>query len=301
MTNFKTLLIIFMSQMMAQSSFSQEVLTNGDNYYLISMDDSDAAKISSRVVADFRPNNSTNILYIWDNTYSPGTCTGLNSFGTENANWISLIVNSVNWSGAGLNCKNTASLNKLAAITADPANYYLHLAIKSNDNATHLFGIEGQTFVRFAVGSTSFNDNGIIVPAITDFPRDGAWHTIEIPMTTLKQMGLLYSANNPTYSTFGINIFWFLSGGVPGVKLELDAVFIYEKKVNTAIDNESMSANFIVTNKTISLPNAAEPLELYNTLGTKIRTSQESTLGIEDLAKGIYIVRSGKNTIKIRL
>lgn len=286
---------------MVHSSFSQNALTNGDNYYLISMDDSDAAKISSKVVADFRPNNSTNILYIWENTYLSGNCTGLNSFGTENANWISLIVNSVGWSGAGLNSKNTVLLNKLATITANPANYFLHIAIKSSDNATHLFGIEGQTFVRFAVGSTSFNDNGIIVPAITDFPRDGAWHTIEIPMTTLKQMGLLYSANNPTYSTFGINIFWFLSGGVPGVKLELDAVFIYEKKLNTAIDNESITANFNVTNKTISLPNATEPLELYNNMGTKIRTTHESIMGIENLAKGIYIVRSGKNTMKIRL
>lgn len=297
MTNFKTYLLILLSLILVRSSFSQNALTDGDNYYLISMDDISASKINSKVVADFRPNQSTNNLYIWADTYTPENVTGLNSFGDANVSWVSLIVNTVGWSGAGFHSTNTALLDKLATVTANPENYFLHFAVKSSDNACHLFGMDGQSNIKFSIGPTPFIDNGVSTPTITNFPRDGEWHTIEIPMTTLKQMGLSYSTNNMDSK----NVFWLLSGGVPGVKLELDAIFIYEKKLNTAIDNESVSDNFIVTPKTLCLPNASEPLELYNAMGIKIKSTHESTIGIDNLAKGIYIVRSGKNTIKIRL
>ena len=50
------------------------------------------------------------------------------------------------------------------------------------------------------------------------------YHEIEIPMTTLKERGLLYSAGMGEK-----NVFWFLAGGVAGTTVDLDAVFIYKK------------------------------------------------------------------------
>ncbi|MFT3754317.1 MAG: hypothetical protein QM800_16055 [Paludibacter sp.] len=297
MTNFKTTLLILLNLIVVSNSFSQnDALTNGDHYYLISVDDISAFKISSKVVADFRPNENTNQLYIWDNTYLPGVVSGPNSFGDANATWISVVVNNVGWSGAGFYSSDAYLLDKLATVTANPDNYYFHISVKCSNNKSFLFGMDGQSNIRFAVGSTTYSDGGTNYQPITDFPRDGEWHTIEIPMAALKQMGLLYSVGMGSK-----NVFWFLCGGVAGVALEMDGIFIYEKKLNTAIDNESVSDNFIVTRKTVCLPNASEPLELYNAMGVKIKSTHESTMGIDDLAKGIYIVRSGKNTIKIRL
>lgn len=296
MTNFKTYLLM-LSLIIVHCTFSQNTLTEGDNYYLISMDDANAQKIDSSIVADFRPNESTNNLYIWVNSYIQGNSVGANSFGETNASWVSLIVSNIGWSGAGFHSSNTTLLDKLATVTNNPDNYFLHIALKSSDNACHLFGMDGESHTKFTIGPAPFTDNGVNTPAITDFPRDGKWHAIEIPMTTLKQMGLSYSTNNIDSK----NILWFLSGGVTGVTLEMDAIYIYKKKLNTAIDNESLSANFIVTNKTISFPYTSEPLELYNIMGVKIKSSHESTMGIDDLAKGIYIVRSGKNTMKITI
>ena len=111
-------------------------------------------------------------LYIWDNTFTAGNSTGPNCFG-EVEPWTSLVVGTIGWSGAGFNCKDGAALDKLAPLTANTDKYYLHIGIKSKSNATYVFGLEGQSNVRFAVGSTSFNDAGTIYEPITDFPRDG--------------------------------------------------------------------------------------------------------------------------------
>jgi hypothetical protein len=296
MTNFKISLLILLNLSLVSNLFSQNSLTNGDHYYLISMDDINAAKVSSKVVADFRPNENTNFLYIWENTYLPGVVSGPNSFGDANATWISVVVSNVGWSGAGFYSSDKYFLDKLATVTDNPDNYFFHISVKSRNNGSFLFGMDGQSNVRFAIGSTAYNDGGTIYQAITDFPRDGEWHTIEIPMTSLKQMGLLYSVGMDNK-----NVFWFLCGGVPGVTLDMDGIFIYEKQVNTGIDGESISDKFIVTRKTISLPNASAPLELYNNMGVKIKSTHESTMGIENLTTGIYIIRSGKYTQKIRL
>jgi len=196
----------------------------GTEYYPIIMDGVTAAALGSKIKGDFRPDEATKFLYVWDNTYSAGTATGPNFYG-EVEGWVSLIVGSVGWSGAGFNSADAALNDKLAAITANPDKYYLHIGIKSKDNAVHLFGLDGQSNVKFAIGATGFNDNGVITPSLGDFTRDGEWHEIEIPMATLKTNGLLYSVGMGTK-----NILWFLSGGVAGRTLDLDAVFIYKKQ-----------------------------------------------------------------------
>ena len=136
-------------------------------------------------------------------------------------------VASVGWSGAGFNIKtagNEAALASLKAITDNPAGYYLHIGIKSKDHAVHAIILGGQTDIKFSIGATGFVDNGITYPALGDFTRDGEWHEIEIPMTTLKTLGLSY--NNFVTDP---NLLALLSGGVTGTTLDLDAVFIYKK------------------------------------------------------------------------
>jgi len=198
----------------------------GSEYYPIIMDGVTSAALGAKIKADFRPDEAIKFLYIWNATYNAGTSTGPNFYG-EVESWVSLSVASVGWSGAGFNVKtagNETALASLKTITDNPAGYYLHIGIKSKDNAIHAFILGGQTDIKFAIGAAGFVDNGTTYPALADFKRDGEWHEIEIPMTTLTTMGL-------TYNNFVVdpNLLAFLSGGVTGTTLDLDAVFIYKK------------------------------------------------------------------------
>jgi hypothetical protein len=196
----------------------------GTEYYPIIMDGITAGKLGTKIKADFRPDELTKFLYIWDNTFTAGTSSGPNCFG-EVEPWTSLVVGSVGWSGAGFNCKDGALLDKLAPMTANTDKYYLHIGIKSRSTAVFVFALDGQSNVKFAVGPTSFNDNGTIIQPLADFPRDGEWQKIEIPLSTLKTNGLLYSTGMVEK-----NVMWLLAGGVAGTALDLDAVFIYKKQ-----------------------------------------------------------------------
>lgn len=195
----------------------------GSNYYPIILDGISAAAIESKIVADFRPNEENTFLYVWDGTYTEGASTGPNFFG-EVETWVSLVVGTSGWSGAGFFTSNATALNQLQTVTANADDYYLHIGIKSKDNATHVFGLDGQSNVRFAIGSTTFIDGNNQYVPIADFTRDGEWQEIEIPMSTLKTMGLLYSTDMGDK-----NVMYVLSGPVTGVTLDLDAVFIYKK------------------------------------------------------------------------
>lgn len=205
-------------------SYDPAASLKGSNYYPIIMDGVTFAKVQSKVVADLRPDEAMKFLYVWENTYIAGNSTGPNFYG-EVEGWVNLVVGSVGWSGAGFNVKDLTALNKLAAVTTSPEGYYLHIGIKSKDGAIHAFGMDGQSNVKFAIGNAAFNDNGTMIQPLGNYTRDGEWHEIEIPMTTLKNNGLLFSSNN----TVDKNVFWVLSGGVAGTTIELDAVFIYKK------------------------------------------------------------------------
>lgn len=209
----------------------------GSNYYVIIMDGTTASSIESKIVGDLRPNDVNRFLHVWPDgtSYSNGTAVGPNFFG-EVEGWSTYIVGTLGWSGGGFNVRtvpvdendnvdeNLALLASMKDITDHPEDYYLHIGIKSKDNATHAIILGGQTEVKFAIGASGFVDGAATYPALANFTRDGEWQRVEIPVKTLTDMGLSYSniAKDP-------NVFAFLSGGVTGVTLDLDAVFFYKK------------------------------------------------------------------------
>lgn len=198
---------------------------NGSEYYVFQLDGISSEKIADKIVADFRVDDATRFLYIWENTYAAGDATGKNFYG-EAEGWVSLNVTTVGWSGFAYNCADLEALNKLAAIQANPQDYYLHIGIKSTSPAAHLFFLDGAggTSAKFAIGG-NFVDNGTTYTNKADFTRDGEWNEIEICMKDAMDAGLVYS----DAFTAGINTFGALSGGVGGTNLQLDAVFIYKK------------------------------------------------------------------------
>ena len=197
----------------------------GSEYYIFQLDETNAQKIASKIVADFRPDNNIKNLFIWEETYIAGTTQGLNFYGEPEA-WVSLDVLSVGWSGFAYNVEDLELLNKLSAIMANPENYYFHIAIKSTDNASHLLFLDGTAGSgKICVGETAFVDKGVTYQPVAGLTRDGSWNEIEVCMADLVAQGLSYGNSN----TVALNVFGALSGGVAGTNLQFDAAFIYKK------------------------------------------------------------------------
>ena len=195
----------------------------GSNYYLISIDDASVNNFigSANVAADFRPDGVIKNLYLW-NGLNPGTYNGTNFYGNA-ANWLSLVVTGAGgWSGAGYNVGAGTDLNKLKAVTDDTSGkYYLHFAIKSSTTNSYEFQVGyGASSVILVYGTASMDN----VAPYGNFTRDGNWQEIEIPISVLKSKGLNY-----TTGMAATNVFAMLAGGTAGVKLEMDAIFIYKK------------------------------------------------------------------------
>lgn len=224
------------------------VSLKGSDYFVIQLGEKEVSQIESKMLASFAQNSSDQTgsknLYVWDGTYNAGATQGKNFYGVTGEGWVSLTVTSVGWSGLGYCCgwgdgklpagKETeqqaalADLNKLAVIMDAPDDYYLHVAMKSTDNASHLLVLNGvgNTKGTACIGSKEFNDNGATYQPYADFTRDGSWGEIEIPMSYFTKQGLVYSNNN---TAGGVNVLTFLSGGVTGTQLQFDALFIYKK------------------------------------------------------------------------
>ena len=189
----------------------------GSEYYPFFLDETTAEALGSKIIYDFRPDDMTKFLYIWENTYTSRDATGMGFYGNTDG-YTSMTVTST-WSGCGLFVPAEDADALYEKIIANPEDYYFHMAIKSTDTYSHcfyLFGVESTS--KFVIGSSSVYDG----PVIMDFTRDGSWQEIEIPMSDIDISGY-------TPDSSGINIFVALTEGVSGAVLSIDAVFIYKK------------------------------------------------------------------------
>lgn len=178
----------------------------------------------NKIVASFQPNDVDQFLYVWENTYTGGTASGLNFHGNTEG-YTALIVGGSGWSGCGF-CLTDAGNGWEAAkalkeaIVANPDQYFLHLAIKSTDNYAHCFYFMGaENGTKFVLGSKSVYDG----PVYQDFTRDGSWQEFDIPMSAYASA----LANQAVAA--GVNVLCVLTEGVQGAQLNLDAVYFYKK------------------------------------------------------------------------
>lgn len=218
----------------------------GSDYFIIQMDEISAKKIKSKTHAEFFPNaadgespeeaSKTRHLYVWENTYQAGTPQGPNSYGLVQG-WISLVVNSVGWSGAGYSVPAfyKDDLLKLMQIAKEPEKYFLHISLKTKQTGkSHLLMLNfgSNNTGKVAVGSVAFEDAGVTYQPYANINPNGEWNELNIPITEFMRpaAGGLDYANKSDVETAGTNVFSFLSGGVAGTTLDFDAVFIYKKK-----------------------------------------------------------------------
>lgn len=198
----------------------------GSQFWPIAIDGTTADANASKMVADFRPDDVGKFLYIWENTYAANeNPTGLNFHGNTEG-FVALTVGSVGWSGCGY-CLTESDASKAwqaaealrAAIVANPDDYFLHMAIKSTDNASHCFYVLGSEATKFVLGSTSQYDG----PVYQNFTRNGEWAEFDIPMAQYA------AALSTTTCVAGVNVFVALSEGIAGAQLNMDAVYFYKK------------------------------------------------------------------------
>ncbi len=191
----------------------------GSEFYPIIMDGTTSDALGDKIIADFRPDDTTKWLYIWENTYMGNSQTsGLNFFG--NADGYTSLTCIAGWSGAGFNVPTTDVNTLVEKIMAAPDDYYFHMAIKSADQYAHCFYIFGLESTKFVLGPTSVYDG----PVEGNFLRDGSWFEYEFPMS---KYATELAGYNP--AAVDVNLFVMLTQGVAGAVLNLDAVYIYKK------------------------------------------------------------------------
>ena len=194
----------------------------GSEYVVITLDEYTAAGLGSKIKANYAPDDVTRFLYVWDGTYIGGTCSGLNCYG-EAAEWTSLVVTNVGWSGAGwFNGEETPAF---VASTSDLADWKFHVAYKGPAGSAHIVILTWNVGTyKFAIGNGQLEDNGVAYTAIA--PVSGAfepnvWNEYEV---SLAEAGLDY-----TKAGKADNLVSVLSGGVAGTTLDVDAIFFYKK------------------------------------------------------------------------
>ena len=194
------------------------------DYVLVYLGANEAAQMGDKILADYRPNDVNNFLWIWSGTYADAMASqpdSINSFGFNEGYNAQKVTGAGGWSGLGF-----ASENQGKDLSMLDETFYLHLAMKASDEQAHASHAVGVGNAHFTLGAAPFTDNGNIYGILGDFYRDGKWYNFDIPYTEIMARA------NPVFdnpSNYMGNVISFLSGGVAGTELNFDAIFFYRK------------------------------------------------------------------------
>lgn len=148
---------------------------------------------------------------------------------------------------------------------------------------------------KIALGD-SFNDNGIIFPSVGPKANDD-WQGVEISLANLKKLWPTFDLKNK--DAWEGNIMSFLGGGVQGQTFAFDAMYFYNRASEAGIDAvEGEAVDFVVTANTVNVK-GANGIQLYNIAGQLVKATEGTTLGIDNLAKGVYVAMAAGKTRKI--
>lgn len=192
--------------------------SKGSDYVIISASTGVMQQMGAEnIKANYSVDNTTQHLYIWNNTYTASPCTGVNSFGL-NEDFTTYTVTNVGWSGLGF-----AGQKDLSMLDD---SYYLHFSVKGDDallHSSHAFGV-GEA--RFTIGNNPVEGSMIV----GDYKRDGEWYSFDIPFRLIKKMaGTVFLDKDGGAAAYRENAFLAISGGNAGTKLTFDNVFFYKK------------------------------------------------------------------------
>ncbi len=241
---------------------------NTKDYILVDVGAAEKEAMSGKIKADYTVDDTKNFLYVWNDTYTAKTSSGVNSFGQAES-YNDFTVNSVGWSGLGF--ASSAGNGKDLSMIDD--TYYLHFAMKGSDVSAHAPHAIGVGDAHFTIGNTTFVDNTKTYMMLGDYKRDGEWYSFDIPMSVISKLA------NPVFinpSTYINNVFSVLSGGTSGTELQFDGVFFYRNVTTGIHDVNTQSEN--------------RPTQIFDISGRKVRDMNRC---------GIYIIKTSTGTKKI--
>lgn len=197
-------------------------------FWPIFMDETTLNANMDKLGADFRYNGSdqVNFYFPWSgaNYEFVEDAAGMNAAGNTDGYVALKVTAGGSWAGGGIAIVEdselgTAATELLAAVAANPDDYYIHMAVKSTDNASHCFYFFACEAMSFVLGENEVYGG----KKYANFERDGKWHEFDIPLST-------YSTALAAVTGFkGTNIFVALSEYIPGAVLNMDLIYIYKK------------------------------------------------------------------------
>lgn len=221
--------------------------SDDERYYVIYLDEATSnMNLTSSQTIDCGPNGTSRQLYNWNENGGESIAApeGKNTFG-ESGSYMSW-KKKADWFGIGYNVGGSTAPLNLSGISND---YYLHLAVKSTNPDKITFsttdGKEKEAKIILGTGDD----------AIADFPRDGKWHNLDIPVNLLN---LKYGLDFTTSTNYTGNIFCLAFEGEEGATVDYDAVFFHGPKSAPAYASET------VADKKFSITKASEKPFSFN-------------------------------------
>lgn len=156
-------------------------------------------------------------------------------------------------------------------------------------------GAHGSNPAKVALGG-AFDDNGVIFPSIGAKANDD-WQGVDISLGDLKKVWPTFNLANE--SAWGGNILSFLAGNVAGTTFAFDACYFYnvgEAGISDIVADSNVT--FVVTENTINVA-GANGIKLYNMAGQLVKSTEGTTLGLTNLAKGIYVANAAGQSRKV--
>ncbi len=253
-------------------------------------------KNAGKTVNDYRVDDVTRFFYIWEGTFIPGdgSYPGVGYTGLSSEGYTAVTTGTVGWTGAGYNVNKGAGVN----LSHWDDNTRFHLSYMSFGTAPESIALvinDNDDFnkpAKVALGP-SFNDNGAIFPSVGAASNDD-WQALDISFAELKKVYPLFDYQKTTAWTG--NILSILAGPTPGRSISLDAFYFYTSG-DSAVQGIEEDATLIITSNTVNSTVAG--IEVFDLGGKLVKASDSTVLGINDLAKGIYVVKSGNRTQKI--
>ena len=232
------------------STTDADASLTGSAYIPFILDAETAKMLGDKIVVDLRPDDVNKFLYVWDGTYIGAEAPGLNFYGE--AEYTSMKVGTVGWSGAGFFAKAAADPQKkfsgkgwtLHIAYKGPANVTQFLVLYSNgvtrykaDGVTPETDANGNVIVdmtvgkKICIGQGSYDEhdsNGAFVATHTAvLPLSGKFDTAEWNEYEFDLTGTEFFTNG--LPAEGCNLLTLSSGGVQDTPIMLDAVFLYKK------------------------------------------------------------------------
>lgn len=255
------------------------VINDGTVFDAIILNDGaiETLKKAGKTVNDYRVNDETRFLYVWDETFVGGDGSYPGP-GMHTEGYVSLNVGTIGWSGCGW-FEGAGSNVDLSHLNE---NSHFHLAYRTESNGpssiAFKLGDVAETQARFALG-TSFNDNGTIFSPVASAIND-EWQVLDITLTDLKKACPTFDIASIAVKDFGgekgQNLLSMLGGGVTGQNICIDQVYFYTKTDGSAVE---------------VIEAAESDVEYFNLQGVKV----------VDPTEGIFIRRQGSKVEKVIL